>query len=110
ALVRSGEGPERRARTADRGRRGPGPGGPAGDPGPRGPGLPGDLRGAVAEARGRSDDDVRPRSRRDGAGEGHRGPEPLRAPPGAARRGRTRLVTPLIRRTVSCAATARPVA
>ena len=33
----------------------------------------GDLRRAVAGARGRADDDLRPRPRRDGAGQGHRG-------------------------------------
>ena len=37
------------------------------------PRLPRDLRRSLAGARGRAHDDVRPRPRRDGAGQGHRG-------------------------------------
>ncbi len=85
-------------RAAGRHRGGPGPRGAAGHPGAGGAGVPRDLRRALAGARGRPDDHLRPRPRRDGAGQGHRGALDLRAPPGAVLRGRARRLHPVARR------------
>ena len=76
------------------------------------PGSPGPTRrssrGSAPAARGRPDDDVRPRPRRDGPGQGHRGALDLRAPPGAVPRRRPRRLHPVRRRADHRAVQAGP--
>ena len=69
-----------------RGRRGPRPRGPARHPGPGGPDVRGGVRRSAPAARGRAHHHVRPRATTSWSSSGHRGLEPVRAPPGAVPR------------------------
>ncbi len=81
------------ARAARRGRRGPGARRPARHPRPGRPGLRGDVRRPGPRPPGGADHHLRREPRRDGAGQGHPGVLPVRAPPAAVPRGGARRAT-----------------